>query len=180
MQAPSGASEILFDKLQELSPKDDRQRMLQAQALTLLLDLGRMRWLQFTHGTTSVTMPLLVVLVFWLATLFISFKLFAPINATVVARLSVSSLCVSAAILLILELYTPYSGLIQVSNAPLRAALSQLGRRVVFSGRPSGQIRGSRDPSFSLAENITGFAAERDERVFAAPSVKILEHLENC
>jgi hypothetical protein len=42
--------------------------------------------------------------------------------------LFVSSLSVSAAILLILELYSPYSGLIRVSSAPLRAALSQLGR----------------------------------------------------
>jgi hypothetical protein len=126
--APSGTAEVLFDKTQELSPKDDRQRMLQAQALTLMLDIGRMRWLQFAQGTTSVTMPLLVVLVFWLATLFISFGLFAPANGTVVGSLFASSLSDSAAILLILELYTPYSGLIKVSSAPLHAALSQLGR----------------------------------------------------
>jgi hypothetical protein len=128
VEAPSGAAEILVDKVQELSPKDDRQRMLQAQALTLMFDLGRMRWLQFAQGTTSVTIPLLVVLVFWLTTLFIGFGIFAPANATVVASLFVSSLSVSAAILLILELYSPFSGLIRVSSAPMRAALSQLGR----------------------------------------------------
>ena len=128
VEAPSGAAEILVDKMQELSPKDDRQRLLQAQALTLMFDLGRMRWLQFAQGTTSVTMPLLVVLVFWLTTLFIGFGIFAPANATVVASLFVSSLSVSAAILLILELYSPFSGLIQVSSAPMRAALSQLGK----------------------------------------------------
>jgi hypothetical protein len=128
VEAPSRAAEILVDKMQELSPKDDRQRMLQAQALTLMFDLGRMRWLQFAQGTTSVTIPLLVVLVFWLTTLFIGFGIFAPANATVVASLFVSSLSVSAAILLILELYSPFSGLIRVSSAPMRAALSQLGR----------------------------------------------------
>jgi hypothetical protein len=128
MGAPTGGAEILFDKMQELSPKDDKQRLLQAQAVTLMLDLGRMRWLQFAQGTAAVSMPLLVVLVFWLTTLFIGFGIFAPANATVVASLFVSSLSVSAAILLILELYTPYSGLIRVSSASLRAALSQLGR----------------------------------------------------
>jgi hypothetical protein len=128
MGAPTGGAEILFDKMQELSPKDDKQRLLQAQAVTLMLDLGRMRWLQFAQGTAAVSMPLLVVLVFWLTTLFIGFGIFAPANATVVASLFVSSLSVSAAILLIQELYTPYSGLIRVSSAPLRAALSQLGR----------------------------------------------------
>jgi hypothetical protein len=35
---------------------------------------------------------------------------------------------VSGAIFLILEMYTPYSGVVQVSSAPLRAALAQLGR----------------------------------------------------
>jgi hypothetical protein len=52
----------------------------------------------------------------------------APANVTVLSGLLVSALSVSAAILLILELYTPYSGLIQLSNAPLRDALTQLGR----------------------------------------------------
>ena len=73
-------------------------------------------------------MPLLVVLVLWLTVIFISFGLFAPSNATVVASLFVSALSVSGAIFLILEMYTPYSGVIAVSSAPLRAALAQLGQ----------------------------------------------------
>jgi len=73
-------------------------------------------------------MPLLIVLVFWLTTIFVGFGLFAPGSATVLTSLLVSALSVSAAILLILELYSPYSGLIQVSSAPLRDALTQLGR----------------------------------------------------
>jgi hypothetical protein len=54
--------------------------------------------------------------------------LFAPPNATVVATLLVAALSVSSAIFLILEIYNPYSGLIQVSSAPLRAAVAQLGQ----------------------------------------------------
>ena len=73
-------------------------------------------------------MPLLVVLVLWLTVIFISFGLFAPFNGTVVASLFVSALSVSGAIFLILEMYTPYDGLIAVSSAPLRAALAQLGQ----------------------------------------------------
>jgi hypothetical protein len=59
--------------------------------------------------------------------MFISFGLFAPANVTVFTSLIVSALSVSAAILVILELYAPYSGLIQTSSAPLRDALTQLG-----------------------------------------------------
>jgi seryl-tRNA synthetase len=46
----------------------------------------------------------------------------------VVVSLFASALAVCAAIYLILEMYQPYSGLIQVSDAPLRAALAQLGQ----------------------------------------------------
>jgi hypothetical protein len=126
LEAPSGGEDLL-DKVQELAPKDDKQRLLQAQATSVLLCLAETRWLQYAQGATSVSMPLLVVLVFWLTTIFISFGLFAPANGTVLASLLVSALSVSAAILLILELYSPYSGLIQVSRAPLSGALAQLG-----------------------------------------------------
>ncbi len=125
---PSLNAELLLDKIQDLSPKDDRQRVLQSQALNLVLNLGQTRWLQYAQESATISMPLLVVLVFWLTAIFISFGLFAPTNGTVFSGLLVAALSVSGAILLILELYTPYSGIIQISNAPLRDALSQLGR----------------------------------------------------
>ena len=126
--APSSTAEILFDKIQGLSPEEDDQRWLKAQALSIVTEMGQTRWLQYAQTTTSVPMPLLAVLVSWLTTLFISFGLFAPRNGTVVISLLVSALSVSTAILLMLEFYTPYAGLIQVSSAPLRDALMQLGK----------------------------------------------------
>jgi hypothetical protein len=126
---PSAAGgEILYDKIQGLSPKNDTQRSLQSQALSLAVDIGKMRYLMYAQQATSVSMPLLVVLVLWLTVIFISFGLFAPFNVTVVSSLFVSALSVSGAIFLILEMYTPYSGVIAVSSAPLRAALAQLGQ----------------------------------------------------
>jgi hypothetical protein len=127
MAAPSGG-EILFEKIQGLSPKNDAQRLLQGQVLSIVVDLGKTRWLMYAQQATSVSMPLLVVLVLWLTVIFISFGLFAPFNATVVSSLFVSALSVSGAILLILEMYSPYSGLIQLSSAPLRATLAHLGQ----------------------------------------------------
>ncbi len=124
---PSGG-EILYEKIQGLSPKNDAQRSLQGQALNMAIDLGKTRWLMYEQAITSVSMPLLVVLVLWLTVIFISFGLFAPFNATVVSSLLVSALSVSGAIFLILEMYGPYSGLIQISSAPLRAALAHLGQ----------------------------------------------------
>jgi len=129
LSVPTAAGgEILYEKIQGLSPKNDTQRSLQGQALSMAVDLGKTRWLMYEQATTSVSMPLVVVLVCWLTAIFISFGLFAPFNGTVVASLFVSALSVSGAIFLILEMYTPYAGVIQLSSAPLRAALAHLGQ----------------------------------------------------
>jgi hypothetical protein len=100
---------------------------LQSQAVTEALDLGRSRLLLFEGLGSSIPVPFLVVLVFWLCIIFASFGLFAPRNATVIAALCVSALSVAGAIFLILELDRSFEGLLQVSGAPLRAALTQLG-----------------------------------------------------
>jgi hypothetical protein len=93
-----------------------------------VIALGQMRWLMYEQRASSVSMPLLVVLISWLIIIFVSFGLFAPFNATVLTSLFVSALSFSGAIFLILEMYAPYSGLIQISNAPLRAAFTHLGQ----------------------------------------------------
>jgi hypothetical protein len=123
----SGA-EALVNKIQDLSPKNDAQRAMQSQAMSIVMALGQTRWLLYEQRLSSVSMPVLVVLTFWVTALFVSFGLFAPFNMTTIASLVVSALSVSGAIFLILEMYTPYAGLIQISSAPLRAALAQLGQ----------------------------------------------------
>jgi Protein of unknown function (DUF4239) len=128
LAAPSTGSEGLIDKIHALSPKDDRQRSLQAQALSMVAGLIQTRWMMYEQGASSVSAPMLVILVFWLAAIFISFGLFAPRNATVITALFVAGLSVSGAIFLILEMYAPFGGLIQISSAPLRAALTNLGQ----------------------------------------------------
>jgi hypothetical protein len=125
--APTG-NEILYEKIEELSPKDDRQRTFQAQALSIAMSIGQTRWLMYEQGIASVSMPLLVVLVLWLSLILGSFGLFAPINGTVVTSLCLCALSVSAAIFLILEMYSPFSGMIRLSSAPLQAALAHLGK----------------------------------------------------
>ena len=108
--------ESLRDKIQALSPKDDRQRSFQGEALSILKEIRQARWLIYEQRSASISMPMLIVLVSWLTVLFISFGLYAPANGTVVASLLVSALSVSCAIFLILELYSPYGGLIRLSR----------------------------------------------------------------
>ena len=77
---------------------------------------------------SSIPIPFLVVLIFWLTILFMSFGLFSPTNATVIAVLFVCALSVAGALLLIADLDQPFEGLIRVSPDPLRIAVSQLGQ----------------------------------------------------
>ncbi len=123
-----GRYEGLYEKIQELAPKNDAQRALQAQALKTGADIAQMRWLMFAQKGSSIPTPFLVVMVCWLALILASFSLFAPCNATVFSTLLVCALAVSSAVFLILELDQPFEGMIQVSSAPLRATLAQLGR----------------------------------------------------
>jgi hypothetical protein len=122
------SDEALYDKIESLSPPDDRRRAIRDQAMSILMSLGQTRWLLAEQTVNSVSLPLLIVLIFWLTIIFISFGLFAPRNATVAASLVVSALSVSGAVFLVLEMYSPYAGLIRVSGAPLRAALTHLSR----------------------------------------------------
>ena len=92
---------------------------LQGQALHMAINLENVG--------SSIPFPFLLVLIFWLAVIFASFGLFAPRNGTVVAALLVTALSVSGAIFLILELDRSFEGILQVSSAPLHAALARLG-----------------------------------------------------
>ena len=92
------------------------------------MDIAQSRWLLFSQKGSSVPTPFLVVMVAWLTLILASFGLFAPPNATAFITLLVCALAVSSAIFLILELDRPFDGIIQISSAPLRNALAQLGK----------------------------------------------------
>jgi hypothetical protein len=69
-----------------------------------------------------------VVLVAWLAAMFVGFGLFALRNATALAAPTIGALAVSTSIFLIEEMGRPLDGLIAVSSEPMRGA-EVLGKR---------------------------------------------------
>ena len=118
----------VLPKILELSPRDENQRSLKAQALSVAFQLSETRWLFFEQNAVPVPSLLLAMLIGWLILLFLSFGTFAPRNLTVMIGLLVAALAVSGAIFLIIEMYRPHGGLIRISDAPFRAALSQLSQ----------------------------------------------------
>jgi hypothetical protein len=125
---PTPNAEFVYDKIQELVPANDAQRALQNRALNIAIDIGQTRWLMVEQGYSPASLPLLVVVVFSLTISFAGFGLHAPPNGTVLATLFLSALSVSSVMFLILEMYAPLGGLIEISSAPLRAALGYLGQ----------------------------------------------------
>ncbi len=119
---------MLQSKLRELTPATDAQRQFLSQAQQIIGDLVQSRWLVIEQAQGTLPMTFLVVLLFWLSMLHLSFGLFAPRNATVITVLLISALSVSAAIFIILEMNRPLQGMIKVSSAPLRKALEHLGQ----------------------------------------------------
>ena len=118
----------IIDKINQLSPKDDDQKFFRQQCLNLEIQLAQIRWLMYEQNSVPFPRFLLVMLIAWLIVLFVSFGIFAPRNPLVLAGFLASAAAVCGAILLILQMYNPQRGLIRVSDAPLRAAMEQLGR----------------------------------------------------
>jgi hypothetical protein len=128
IKAGTRLGEVVVNRIQALTPTNDNQRSLKSQAFSMALQLGQTRWLMFEQNKIPVPKLLLVMLIAWLIVLFLSFGIFAPRNLTVLVGLFVAAAAASGAILLILEMYNPQTGLIRLSEAPLRAAIQQLGR----------------------------------------------------
>jgi hypothetical protein len=110
-----------------LEPKTDAQRWLKEKALDISSQIAQARWLLIEEGMSSIQWPFLIVLMFWLASMFGSFALFAARNATVVVALTIAALAIGSSIFVIIETDDPYGGLIRLADTPMRKALSELG-----------------------------------------------------
>jgi hypothetical protein len=115
-------------KLLELSPQNDAQRWLKSTALEITGEIAKGRWLVLEQTGSGIQWPFLTILIFWLAMILCSFGLFAPRNGSVVTALLICALSVAGSLFLVVQMDQPYSGLIKISSAPVRAAFDQLGR----------------------------------------------------
>lgn len=122
------AGDALYVSIQRLTPHDDLQRDVKNQALSVTAETGQLRTLLTAQLVASISKPMLVVLIYWLAIIFLSFGLLAPTNRTATVALVISALSVSSAVFLILELDRPFGGVVRISNEPLRHALAQLAK----------------------------------------------------
>src|SRR5450631_566206 len=119
-------SSAFENELERLSPNNDTQRSLQSRAIQAFTEGAQIRLQLFMHTGGSIPTPFLIILIFWLSAIFVSFTLFAQTNLIAMASLFVCALSFACAIFLVLELDKPFTGLMGISSATLRSALVPL------------------------------------------------------
>jgi hypothetical protein len=120
------AGDSVYLKIEALAPANQAQQKLKALVETGLTDLAQQRALLLAQSQTAISIPMLVVVVSWLFIIFGSFSLLAPPNKTASVALLISSVAVSGAIFLLLELDQPFNGIIRIPNQEMLNALHQL------------------------------------------------------
>jgi hypothetical protein len=116
-----------YQMVRRLSPHDDTQRSLRAEVLRISLEVGQIRASALARESSSIPIPFLVVLVFWLTVLFVGFGLFAPRNVIAVVALWLFALTASTALFLILDMDQPLTWFMKLSDEPLRNAIAVIG-----------------------------------------------------
>lgn len=109
-----------------LDAKTPDQIELKGEALDRYKSLAALRWVLIAESATQVPPIFIGVLIVWLTLIFVSFGLFAPINAVSLVVFFLCSLSLGGAIFLILEMSTPFDGLIMVSPDAMRSALRHM------------------------------------------------------
>jgi hypothetical protein len=116
--------EELEDRLSAMEGHSPHQRWLLSRALALASDTAEVRWLLIEQDVIGIPVPVLIVVLFWLCLLFMSFGLFSPRNATVTVALFLCALAAAGAVQTTLDLSRPFEGVVRVSDKPLRHALN--------------------------------------------------------
>ena len=121
-------AEGLFDAIENLKPENEAQTTFKSKALDAATDIAGQRWLMLSQRGSAISKPLLVVMVFWLSVVFLSFTLFVKPNVTVIITFVLCAASVSGAIFLTLELDQPFAGLLRIPSDAMRMALDHLGK----------------------------------------------------
>jgi hypothetical protein len=115
-----------LNSLREAAP--DSRKYLMAKAGDLATSVNDQRLQMSLQLNNSLSWPFMTILVSWASLLFFAFGTLARVNRAAVAGLAVGALSVASAIFLIVELSSPYSGLLRLSPEPVLKTIEALGK----------------------------------------------------
>lgn len=111
----------------EIKADNEREDWLKNNSLSMVRDISQYKWLRFSGADGSIQAPFLLIMNLWLAIIFLSYGLVAPINRFAMSIIVVVAAATASAILMILDLDSPSGGIINsISSEPLKSALLQI------------------------------------------------------
>ena len=134
-EPPRQCLEDLQDGMHQLPTADEREQRLRDQSLQLAATIERQSLLLGEMTTSHMQTPLLAIMMAWLATIYVGFGLVWPRSGTALVSLALSASVCAGAILMILELYAPLSGLVSIDPAVIEVPLRAPGQVVA---QPAG------------------------------------------
>jgi hypothetical protein len=121
--------ERVRERIRALVPSDAPAKWLQDQALTTHVSLLRQRWQLIEEQEPAVRPVVLMILVSWISVIFASFGLDAPRNGTVIGAFLVCSLAIGGSVFLILEMDSPFRGVLAISSEPMARAIGHMDEK---------------------------------------------------
>lgn len=114
--------------LSALHPTTDAQTQALAAAKAAMEAIGQAR-LQMSFALSApICYPLLLTVVGWVVLLFMGYGLMSRGSVASVLGMLVGAVAVGSAFLLILDLSSPYAGIVRTSSAPLEQVLAVMGK----------------------------------------------------
>lgn len=118
-----------MDKLRmavlDLKSDTENRTLLKSNAFNLAQSIIGAQLTLFYDKESKIQWPLIILLVFWLSTVFFSFGIMAPANIASLVAITISALSMSVAICLTMEYDVPFNGFITIEPGILKEALSK-------------------------------------------------------
>ena len=114
------------DLVASLTPHTPQQTELLSSIRSISASFQQTRLLMSEQLASSISWPLLVIVVGWALLLFCGFGVMSGLNLTSVVALALGAFAVATAIFLILELNRPFSGVLHVPTMSIEATLRAL------------------------------------------------------
>jgi Protein of unknown function (DUF4239) len=120
--------DAVYVAISKLAPQDEAQRSLKTEAASLMAQLAELRVLVQAQAVSSISKALLIAVALWLAVIFLGFGLLAPANATSTLALIAGAFSVACAVYIILELDSPFAGVVRIPSEPMLKVLAHLSK----------------------------------------------------
>jgi hypothetical protein len=122
--------------IRRLAPQDEFHRSIAASLQTRMVELLQQRWNLIENGLPTLSWRFIVILMFWLAVIFVIAGLTSPRNTVVTMVTILAALSLSSSVFLALALDRPLTGTIKIPSTPLQDALLHITEPPLPAGAP--------------------------------------------